>query len=150
MAHPGLLGGMARPCASRSAARVGRRPRVAPVSPPQPVPNMAVFALSSRAFDQVGAMHDGLSVAERRSFFGQPECADRCWAQSRRESQTQNQSFTQTQTQPKTKPEFRWGRWMLDGLSVAERRSFFGQPECADLQQTKSIAAPNTSQPRWW
>ena len=46
MAHPGLPGGKARPCAHRSAAVAGRGPRAAPASPPS-------NRRFSRAFDQV-------------------------------------------------------------------------------------------------
>ncbi len=48
MAHPGLLVGMARPCAARSAAlaRYGT-PRAGPASPPEPAFNMTVFARST-------------------------------------------------------------------------------------------------------
>ena len=44
MAHPGLLGGMTRPCAARSAAPAGWGLRVAPASPLQPVVNMTVLS----------------------------------------------------------------------------------------------------------
>ena len=48
MAHPGLPGGVARPCALRSAAVAGWGPRAAPASLPEPALNMTVLALSSR------------------------------------------------------------------------------------------------------
>jgi hypothetical protein len=48
MAHRSLIGGMARPCASQSAALVGLQPRAAPASPPSATLNMAMFALSTR------------------------------------------------------------------------------------------------------
>jgi hypothetical protein len=47
MAHPGLLGGMTRPCAVRGAALVGWTPRAAPASPPEAALTMAVLALST-------------------------------------------------------------------------------------------------------
>ncbi len=47
MAHSGLLGGVARPCAVQSAALAGWEPRAAPASPPLPALNMTVLALSN-------------------------------------------------------------------------------------------------------
>ena len=44
MAHPGLPGAVARPCALRSAALVGWKHRAAPAGPPQPALNMAALS----------------------------------------------------------------------------------------------------------
>ena len=47
MAPPGLLGGMARPYAARSAALAGGRPRAARIARPNQPPDMTIFAFST-------------------------------------------------------------------------------------------------------
>ena len=57
---PAHTEGMARPCAARSAARTGWGPRGTPGTPPEPVLNMVVLALSTR----YEARHEDFGVSQ--------------------------------------------------------------------------------------
>ena len=71
MAHPGLPGCVAHPCAARRAALAGGRPRAAPAGPSEPALDRIVLALSTRCVLFIFA----IELLYLLSAFNQVRCA---------------------------------------------------------------------------